>query len=86
MNSARLTGGQSVVLTMHTVKEMELSGVALFDLSAGAVPNPWVLKGLHGEDLVDANLRARSLLKVAASRAHEELVVTEKGERSELLL
>jgi len=85
LTSAKSTMKRPVVLTMHTAKGMEFSRVVLFDISEGSVPMPWVLKDIAPEELPDVMLRERSLLYVAASRARDELVVTWKGERSELL-
>jgi superfamily I DNA/RNA helicase len=85
LTSAKSTMKRPVVLTMHTAKGMEFSRVVLFDISEGSVPMPWVLKDTAPEELPDVMLRERSLLYVAASRARDELVVTWKGERSELL-
>ncbi|WP_166784106.1 3'-5' exonuclease [Cryobacterium suzukii] len=85
LTSAKQTGKNAVVLTMHTAKGMEFSRVLLFDISEGSFPSPWVMKGLSPEDREDAMLRERSLLYVAASRARDELVVTWKNAPSELL-
>lgn len=86
LTSARITGGQPVVMTMHTAKGMEFSRVVLFDVSDGAFPPAWAYKGLPEEDRPDTDKQFRSLLYVAASRARDELVVTWKGAPSELLL
>lgn len=86
LTTARLTGGQPVVLTMHTAKGMEFSRVALFDVSDGSFPPAWAYKGVPEEDRPDTDRRFRSLLYVAASRARDELIVTWKGTPSELLL
>lgn len=85
LTSAKSTMKRPVVLTMHTAKGMEFSRVVLFDISEGSVPMPWALKDIAPDELPDVMLRERSLLYVAASRARDELVVTWKGERSELL-
>lgn len=86
ITSPRVTGGQPVVMTMHTAKGMEFSRVVLFDVSDGAFPPPWAYKGVPEEDRPDRDRQFRSLLYVAASRARDELVVTWKGAPSALLL
>lgn len=86
LNSARITGGQPVAMTMHTAKGMEFSRVVLFDVSDGSFPPPGAYKSLPEEEKPDLDKRFRSLLYVAASRARDELVVTWKGAPSALLL
>lgn len=86
LTQPRVTGGQPVVMTMHTAKGMEFSRVVLFDVSDGAFPPPWAYKGVPEEDKPDKDRQFRSLLYVAASRARDELVVTWKGAPSALLL
>jgi len=86
LTSPRVTGGQPVVMTMHTAKGMEFSRVVLFDVSDGSFPPAWAYKGVPEEEKPDLDQRFRSLLYVAASRARDELVVTWKGSPSELLL
>lgn len=86
LTQPRVTGGQPVVITMHTAKGMEFSRVVLFDVSDGAFPPPWAYKGVPEEDKPDKDRQFRSLLYVAASRARDELVVTWKGAPSALLL
>lgn len=75
--------GRPVVMTMHRAKGTEFARVVLFEVSAGSIPLH--VKGQVEADRADANLRERSLLYVAASRARDELVVTWSGEASELL-
>lgn len=86
LTQPRVTGGQPVVMTMHTAKGMEFSRVVLFDVSDGSFPPPWAYKGVPEEDKPDKDKQFRSLLYVAASRARDELVVTWKGAPSALLL
>lgn len=86
LTQPRVTGGQPVVMTMHTAKGLEFSRVVLFDVSDGAFPPPWAYKGIPDEDKPDKDKQFRSLLYVAASRARDELVVTWKGAPSGLLL
>lgn len=85
LTSAKQTGTDPVVLTMHTSKGMEFSRVILFDMSDGSFPSAWASKGLAPEDRADQALRERSLLYVASSRARDELVVLWKGRPSSLL-
>lgn len=86
LTSPRITGGQPVVMTMHTAKGMEFSRVVLFDVSDGSFPPAWAYKNVPEEEKPDLDKRFRSLLYVAASRARDELVVTWKGAPSGLLL
>lgn len=85
LTSAKQTGTDPVVLTMHTSKGMEFSRVVLFDMSDGSFPSTWALKGVAPEDRADVELRERSLLYVASSRARDELVVLWKGRPSAFL-
>ena len=85
LTTAKQTGTDPVVLTMHTSKGMEFSRVVLFDMSDGSFPSAWASKGLAPEDRADQELRERSLLYVASSRARDELVVLWKGRASSLL-
>ncbi|WP_139416176.1 3'-5' exonuclease [Agromyces laixinhei] len=85
LTTAKQTGTDPVVLTMHTSKGMEFSRVVLFDMSDGSFPSAWASRGLAPEDRADQELRERSLLYVASSRARDELVVLWNGRPSELL-
>ncbi|WP_245836373.1 3'-5' exonuclease [Paramicrobacterium agarici] len=76
LKSASLTGERPVVLTMHTAKGMEFSRVILYDISEGTYPPSWATSDVAPEDVADVELRFRSLLYVAASRARDELVVS----------
>jgi superfamily I DNA/RNA helicase len=67
---------EPVVMTMHRAKGTEFTKVVLFDVDLDGSGSP------HGydfseEDQADAQKRERSLLYVAASRARDELVVTD---------
>ncbi len=86
ISEPRPTGGQPVVMTMHTAKGMEFSRVVMFDVSDGSFPHPRAYKDVPDEDRADVDRQFRSLLYVAASRARDELVVTWKGGPSALLL
>ncbi len=65
-----------MVMTMHRAKGMEFTKVILFDVSASSIPAGLRNFEFSEEDQADAQLRERSLLYVAASRARDELVVT----------
>jgi len=82
----RVTGGQPVVMTMHTAKGMEFARVIMFDVSDGSFPNKYAYVGVPEEDRADVDRQFRSLLYVAASRARDELIVLWKGAPSALLL
>jgi len=84
-HSGETTGKNPLVLTMHKSKGLEFSRVVLFDISDGAFPPAWVLKDVAEEEIPDTQLRERSLLYVAASRARDELVVSWQGKPSILL-
>ncbi|WP_420361821.1 3'-5' exonuclease [Curtobacterium aetherium] len=77
--------GKVRVMTMHSAKGLEFSRVVLFDVSEGVVPNKLALQHAAPEERADAELRERSLLYVAASRARDELVVSWQGAPSPLL-
>ncbi|WP_063127656.1 3'-5' exonuclease [Nocardia fusca] len=77
--------GHVQVLTMHRSKGMEFSRVILAGVDEARVPSRTGLNGVPEEERAEANLRERSLLYVAASRARDRLVVTWSGGRSELL-
>ena len=86
IKSQQLSGeDKPVVLTMHTAKGMEFSRVVLFDVSAGVMPNKFVMAKAALDEHEDVLLRERSLLYVAASRARDVLAVSWKGSPSELL-
>ena len=84
-HTGETVGKNPLVLTMHKSKGLEFSRVVLFDISEGAIPPAWVLKDVAEEEIPDVNLRERSLLYVAASRARDELVISWQGKPSGLL-
>lgn len=86
ISEPRVTGGQPVLMTMHTAKGMEFSRVVAYDVSDGTFPPPFVYKSVPEEDKPDKDKQFRSLLYVALSRARDQLVVTYKGAPSTLLL
>ncbi|MFE9579954.1 3'-5' exonuclease [Nocardia sp. NPDC006044] len=77
--------GHVQVLTMHRSKGMEFSKVVLAGIDDAHVPSKAAMHTVPEEEKAEAELRERSLLYVAASRARDELVVTWSGKRSELL-
>ena len=77
--------GYPVVLTMHRAKGTEFTRVLLFGLSKDSMPMGLKAYDYDDEELSEAQLRERSLLYVAASRARDELVVTYSGTPSSLL-
>ena len=80
-----IKSGQPVVMTMHRSKGTEFSKVVLFGVREGSIPAG--LKDLDYDESAkaDGELRERSLLYVAATRARDLLVVTWSGKRSPLL-
>lgn len=77
--------GHVQVLTMHRAKGMEFAKVILAGVDEAHVPAKSVLNEAPEEERGDAELRERSLLYVAASRARDQLVVTWSGRASALL-
>ncbi|MFF2831931.1 3'-5' exonuclease [Cellulosimicrobium cellulans] len=78
-------GGSVQVMTMHRSKGMEFKRVVLFGVSGTEAGWGAGNDGLPESERADAELRERSLLYVAATRARDELAVLWTGERSELL-
>ncbi|MFB7797634.1 3'-5' exonuclease [Isoptericola sp. NPDC056134] len=77
--------GSVLVMTMHRSKGMEFKRVVLFGVSPDEAGWGVGLSSLPEADRADAELRERSLLYVAATRARDELVVLWSGQRSGLL-
>jgi superfamily I DNA/RNA helicase len=77
--------GHVQVLTMHRSKGMEFAKVILAGVDDAHVPAKSVMNEAPEEERGEAELRERSLLYVAASRARDQLVVTWSGQRSTLL-
>ncbi len=77
--------GSVLVMTMHRSKGMEFKRVVLFGVSPDE--GGWGVghSSLPEADRADAELRERSLLYVAATRARDELAVLWNGRRSGLL-
>lgn len=73
------------VMTMHNAKGLEFTHVILIDVSAEALPQRYLIRGLAPAEADEALQRERALLYVAASRARDMLLVSVVGEASELL-
>lgn len=77
--------GQPVVMTMHRAKGTEFSKVLLFGIREGAIPAIPKDQKYDESAVTDAELRERSLLYVASTRARDVLVVTYSNELSHLV-
>lgn len=84
-DDAATGSGSVLVMTMHRSKGMEFKRVVLFGVSSDEGGWGSGLSSLPEADRVDGELRERSLLYVAATRARDELVVLWNGRRSDLL-
>lgn len=71
----RPQGGRPVVMTMHRAKGTEFSKVLLAGVGAPTPLEESRLAEMDDTERADAELRARSLVYVAATRARDELVV-----------
>ncbi|GIE33955.1 DNA helicase [Actinoplanes italicus] len=70
--------GRVLVMTMHRAKGMEFVKVVLADVGFRSAAEKARLDGLDDIERHDAELRARSLLYVAATRARDELAVVQR--------
>ncbi|MGW7477074.1 UvrD-helicase domain-containing protein [Nonomuraea muscovyensis] len=70
--------GRVLVMTMHRAKGMEFSKVALADVGFQSSAEKARLEQLDESERIDAELRARSLVYVAATRARDELTVLQR--------
>jgi superfamily I DNA/RNA helicase len=66
------------VMTMHRAKGMEFSKVVLAAVGAQSAAERERLAELDETERADADLRRRSLVYVAATRARDELVVVQQ--------
>lgn len=73
------TGDRVSVMTMHRAKGMEFSKVVLADAGGASPSEQQRLAGLDETERADADLRQRSLVYVAATRARDELAVVLRG-------
>ncbi|MET8278825.1 UvrD-helicase domain-containing protein [Micromonospora sp. NPDC005174] len=71
--------GRVLVMTMHRAKGMEFAKVVLADGGPQSAAEKVRLKGLDAIERQDAELRARSLVYVAATRARDELLVVQRS-------
>jgi superfamily I DNA/RNA helicase len=71
--------GRVLVMTMHRAKGMEFSKVVLADVGFQSAAEKARLDGLDESERLDAELRARSLVYVAATRARDELAVLQRA-------
>lgn len=67
--------GRPLVMTMHRAKGTEFSKLVLVGVGAVTDADRARLAALDDSDIADSELRERSLLYVAATRARDELVV-----------
>jgi len=74
----RPADGRVLVMTMHRAKGMEFAKVVLADVGVQSAAAKARLQGLDESERLDAELRARSLLYVAATRARDELAVIQR--------
>src|SRR5699024_2154098 len=67
------------IMTMHSAKGMEFERAIIIGAGADELPAMWQIKGLPEAEQEDVELRERSLLYVAATRARDELVIKWDG-------
>ncbi|PTU57878.1 DNA helicase UvrD [Sphaerisporangium cinnabarinum] len=84
-DDAATGSGSVLVMTMHRSKGMEFKRVVLFGVSSDEGGWGSGLSSLPEADRADGELRERSLLYVAATRARDELAILWNGRRSDLL-
>ena len=70
-----VTAGRPVVMTMHRAKGTEFSKVVIVGTGPQTAAAKARLAGLDAAEAADGELRERSLIYVAATRARDELVV-----------
>jgi len=71
--------------TMHRVKGLEFAHVLIAGVNDGIVPLDLTRFSVDDSELADTELRERSLLHVAATRARDTLTITSYGVRSRIL-
>ena len=71
--------GRPLVMTMHRAKWTEFSKVVLAGVGAQNAGEKERLAAMDDAERADAELRERSLVYVAATRARDELVVVRRG-------
>lgn len=75
VDSERPPAGRPLVMTMHRAKGMEFSRVVLAGVGAESAAEKTRRAQMDESERADAQLRQRSLVYVAATRARDELVV-----------
>ena len=70
--------GRVLVMTMHRAKGMEFAKVVLAAVGSQSVAEKARLDSMDDNERHDAELRARSLVYVAATRARDELLVVQR--------
>lgn len=85
LEAGTIKPGYPVALTMHRAKGTEFTRVLVFGVNKDSIPMGLKAYDYDDVELHEAQLRERSLLYVAASRARDELVVTYSGTPSALL-
>lgn len=74
----RPSAGRVLVMTMHRAKGMEFAKVVLADVGFQSAAEKARLNGLDETERHNAELRSRSLVYVAATRARDELAVIQR--------
>lgn len=77
--------GLPVVMTMHRAKGTEFRNVVIMHAGSDDLPSPLNARFQPEDYVADFNLRERSLLYVAATRARDQLVVTYSGTTSQII-
>jgi len=75
----RPAAGRALVMTMHRAKGTEFSKVVLAGVGAQTPGEQARLAAMDEAERADAELRERSLVYVAATRARDELVVVKRA-------
>lgn len=75
----KVTPGRPLVMTMHRAKGTEFSRVVLAGIGAQTNAEKARLAAMDESERADAELRERSLVYVAATRARDELVVVRRA-------
>lgn len=70
--------GRVLVMTMHRAKGMEFSKILIADVGHRSAAEKARLDAMEPSERTDAELRTRSLVYVAATRARDELVVLQR--------
>lgn len=79
LDREKVAPGRPLVMTMHRAKGTEFSRVALAGVGAQSNAEKERLAAMDDSERADAELRERSLMYVAATRARDELVVVRRA-------